>query len=135
MTRHALFLGALLLCPLHGCGEIELALERTIDILKTVGQRKREGQILVGFAAETREMETYARRKLADKRLDLIAANLIGPPDSGFAADTNRMTLFFADGRQLALDVMDKDAVAHRILDQVVGLIAEKAAARSASAN
>ena len=46
------------------------------------------------------------------KRLDMIAANLIGPPDSGFAADTNRMTLFFADGRKMVLDVMDKDVVA-----------------------
>jgi phosphopantothenoylcysteine decarboxylase/phosphopantothenate--cysteine ligase len=50
----------------------------------------------------------------------MIAANLIGPPDSGFAADTNRMTLFFADGSQEALDVMDKQAVAHLILDRII---------------
>ena len=80
-----------------GAGEIQLALERTTDILKTIGQRK-HGQILVGFAAETRDMETYAREKLTEKHLDMIAANLIGPADSGFASDTNRMTLFFADG-------------------------------------
>jgi phosphopantothenoylcysteine synthetase/decarboxylase len=59
-------------------------------------------------------------RSSKEKHLDLIAANLIGPPDSGFAADTNRMTLFFADGSKKVLDVMDKDAVAHLILDQVV---------------
>jgi phosphopantothenoylcysteine decarboxylase/phosphopantothenate--cysteine ligase len=105
---------------------IELVLERTTDILKTVGRRKRDDQIVVGFAAETRDMASYALKKLDEKRLDLIAANLIGPPDSGFAADTNRMTLFFADGRKTVLDVMDKDTVAHLILDQVVELIRAK---------
>ena len=102
---------------------ITLALERTTDILKTVGQRKRPGQIVVGFAAETQDMEAYARKKVAQKNLDMIAANLIGPPDSGFAADTNRMNLFFADGRKMVLDVMEKDAVAHLILDQVTTLL------------
>lgn len=109
-----------------GAGGMQLDLERTTDILKSIGQRKRNDQILVGFAAETRDMETYARRKVEEKHLDLIAANLIGPPDSGFTADTNRMTLFFADGRKMALDVMDKDAVAHLILDQVVELLKSK---------
>ncbi len=105
---------------------IKLALTRTTDILKTIGQQKRKNQILVGFAAETQDMEVYARKKLEEKRLDLIAANLIGPPDSGFGADTNRMTLFFSGGRKIALDVMDKDAVAHLILDQVVELMKSK---------
>ena len=100
---------------------MQLALERTTDILKTVGQRKSH-QIVVGFAAETRDMEIHARKKLEEKRLDMIAANLIGPPDSGFASDTNRMTLFFADGRKEVLDVMDKDAVANLILDRVAEL-------------
>nr|WP_306304182.1 phosphopantothenoylcysteine decarboxylase [Desulfosarcina cetonica] len=68
-------------------------------------------------------METYARQKVVAKHLDMIAANLIGPPDSGFSADTNRMTLFFADGRKTVLDVMDKDDVAHHILDEVVAMI------------
>jgi phosphopantothenoylcysteine decarboxylase/phosphopantothenate--cysteine ligase len=109
-----------------GEGGIQLPLERTTDILKTIGQRKRGDQVVVGFAAETRDMDTYARKKVKEKHLDLIAANLIGPPDSGFAADTNRMTLFFADGRKQVLDVMDKDAVAHLILDQVVELVKQK---------
>ena len=101
-----------------GEGRLQLDLERTTDILKTVGHRK-NGQFVVGFAAETRDMDTHARQKLAAKHLDMIAANLIGPPDSGFAADTNRMTLFFADGSQETLDVMDKQAVAHLILDRI----------------
>ena len=111
-----------------GEGDMQLTLERTTDILKTVGQRKRDDQIVVGFAAETREMASYARQKLIEKHLDLIAANRIGPGDSGFAADTNRMTLFFADGGQTVLDVMEKDKVAHFILDQVVDLIKNKQA-------
>ena len=107
---------------------IQIDLERTTDILKEVGRRRRADQILVGFAAETRDMETYARRKLAEKRLDVIAANLIGPADSGFAAETNRLTLFFADGRKMPLDVMPKAALAHLILDQVAALIRAKKA-------
>jgi phosphopantothenoylcysteine decarboxylase/phosphopantothenate--cysteine ligase len=108
-----------------GAGVMNVALERTTDILEAVGQRKSH-QILIGFAAETRDMEVYALKKLAEKRLDMIAANLIGPADSGFAADTNRMTLFYADGRKEMLDVMDKDALAHLILDRVVDLIRQK---------
>jgi len=109
-----------------GDGGMQIDLERTTDILKAVGRRKRDDQIVVGFAAETREMEKYARRKVAEKKLDLIAANLIGPADSGFTADTNCMTLFSADGQKVELDVMAKDAVAHLILDRVVELIQAK---------
>jgi phosphopantothenoylcysteine decarboxylase/phosphopantothenate--cysteine ligase len=112
-----------------GAETIQLVLTRTTDILKTLGRRKRPGQILVGFAAETRDMETYARQKVAEKNLDMIAANLIGPPDSGFAADTNRMTLYFADGRKTDLTVMDKEAVAHRILDEVAAMLRDPASA------
>lgn len=111
-----------------GGDKIQLDLERTRDILETVGRRKRSDQVVVGFAAETRDLETHARSKVERKNLDLIAANLIGPPDSGFGANTNRMTLFFADGRKTVLDVMGKDVVAHRILDQVVGMIKAKSA-------
>ncbi len=104
---------------------IQLDLERTTDILKTVGKRKNH-QIVVGFAAETQDMETHARKKLAEKHLDMIAANLIGPSDSGFSSDTNRVTLFFADGRKEILDVMDKDAVANVILDRVAELVRQR---------
>jgi len=102
---------------------MHLDLVRTTDILETIGERKRHGQVLVGFAAETQNMDHHARQKLKAKHLDLIAANLIGPPDSGFGADTNRMTLYFDDDRKIALDVMDKHAVAHCILDHVAGLL------------
>lgn len=104
-------------------GETEptLVLTRTEDILKQLGQRK-QAQILVGFAAETRDLVENAGQKLAAKNLDLIVGNLIGPPDSGFGSDTNRVTLFYADGRQEALGVMPKEALAHEILDRVAAL-------------
>lgn len=105
-----------------GVCDVHLALARTPDILKTLGQRKHPGQVLVGFAAETHDMEIYARQKIADKNLDMIAANLIGPADSGFGSDTNQITLFFSGGRTIRLAVMDKMAAANRILDEVVTL-------------
>ena len=100
-------------------GSLRLELEPTPDILAEIKARY-PGLFCVGFAAETQDMETYARKKVAEKNLDMIAANLIGPPDSGFVSDTNRMTLFFADGSREELDVMDKQAVAHLILDRIV---------------
>lgn len=108
-----------------GDEDIQLTLTRTTDILRTVGERKKH-QFVVGFAAETRNLAHYARHKLQAKRLDMIAANRIGPPDSGFGADTNRMTLFFADGGHEVLDVMDKQQLAHVILDRVVDRIGRR---------
>jgi phosphopantothenoylcysteine decarboxylase/phosphopantothenate--cysteine ligase len=99
-----------------------LALTRTDDILKALGQGK-TAQILVGFAAETQDLAKHAGRKLAAKNLDLIVGNLIGPPESGFGSDTNRVHLFFADGREERLGVMPKEALAHELLDRVAALM------------
>ncbi|MCP4105594.1 MAG: bifunctional phosphopantothenoylcysteine decarboxylase/phosphopantothenate--cysteine ligase CoaBC [Desulfobacteraceae bacterium] len=98
-----------------------LELEKNQDILKELGTRKKD-QILVGFAAETQDLEKNAGLKLAKKNLDIIAGNLIGGSNSGFEADTNQVTLFFRDGRKEPLSVMGKDEVAHIILDRVKGL-------------
>jgi len=105
---------------------LSLQLTRNQDILKELGRRKNR-QILVGFAAETRELETYASRKLVEKNLDMIVGNLIGRPDAGFTADTNRVTLFFRDGTSRSLPSMGKNEVADAILDHVneTGLSAE----------
>lgn len=99
-----------------------LELEQTTDILKTIGKQKQAGQILVGFAAETEDLEAHAMKKLQDKNLDLIAANCIGEAGCGFAADTNRITLFFRDGRREILPIMEKEAVAHLLLDRLRSL-------------
>jgi phosphopantothenoylcysteine decarboxylase/phosphopantothenate--cysteine ligase len=97
----------------------DLRLEQTVDILKVLGENKNR-QILVGFAAETRDLEESACAKLSAKNLDLIAANLIGQADSGFGSDTNQVSLFYKDGRKEALPLMDKGALAEVLFDKVL---------------
>jgi len=100
-------------------GELVLYLERTQDILKEIGLRKKD-QILVGFAAETENLEQHAETKLVEKNLDIIVGNIVGESSSGFGADTNKVTLFFKEGTQEPLPVMEKDAVAHILLDRIL---------------
>jgi phosphopantothenoylcysteine decarboxylase/phosphopantothenate--cysteine ligase len=105
-----------------GDSEITLAMERTQDILKEIGRRQSK-PFLVGFAAETRDLQENAQQKLASKNLDMIAANIVGNDDSGFEADTNRLTLFFRDGHKEKLPLMEKEALAHRLLDRIMARI------------
>jgi len=100
-------------------GELVLYLERTQDILKEIGMKKKD-QILVGFAAETENLEQHAETKRVEKNLDIIVGNIVGEPSSGFGADTNKVTLFYKDGTQEPLPVMEKDAVAHILLDRIL---------------
>lgn len=100
-----------------------LELEATTDIAAELGRRKREGQILVAFAAETNDVLENARRKLERKNADLIVANDVSRSDAGFGADTNVVTLISrADAR--ALEKMPKRDVADAILDRVRELMA-----------
>jgi len=99
--------------------EMTLALERNPDILEELGRRKK-GQVLVGFAAETEKLAANATKKLAAKNLDMIVANLVGKPGSGFGVDTNRVKFFYKNGDKESLPAMEKDAVAHILLDRVV---------------
>ncbi len=103
-----------------GAEEMDLVLQKNIDILRTLGGRKRPDQFLAGFAAETRDLRENACKKLVEKNLDMIVGNLVGNPDSGFSADTNRVTLFFPNREKEPLEIMDKAAVAHRILDRIM---------------
>jgi phosphopantothenoylcysteine decarboxylase/phosphopantothenate--cysteine ligase len=97
-----------------------LELIQNKDILKAIGLKKRKDQYLVGFAAETRDLETYAVGKMEKKQLDMIAANIVGKSGSGFQADTNKVKLFTRDGQVTDLPLMPKEEVAHAILDAVV---------------
>jgi phosphopantothenoylcysteine decarboxylase/phosphopantothenate--cysteine ligase len=106
-------------------GDSTLALEPTPDILAEVGRRK-AGRILVGFAAETEDLVANATQKLAGKGLDLVVANEVGKPGTGFDADTNVVTLVGADGKAEALPQLSKREVADRILDRIVALIAQR---------
>ena len=74
----------------------------------------------VGFAAETEELDQNAQQKLKEKNLDIIAGNLVGNPASGFASDTNRVTLYYRDGSRETVPEMEKDAVAHILLNRIV---------------
>ena len=98
-----------------------LALEPNPDILATVAKNKGE-RLIVGFAAETERVAENARKKLAAKNADLIVANDVTAEGAGFDHDTNIVTLFARDGRDLPLARMTKSEVAQRILDEVVRL-------------
>ncbi|MFW6297020.1 MAG: bifunctional phosphopantothenoylcysteine decarboxylase/phosphopantothenate--cysteine ligase CoaBC [Desulfosalsimonas sp.] len=102
--------------------KLTLELARTTDILAELGRRKKPGQILAGFAAETRDLEKNATAKLAAKNLDLIAANLVGGEDSGFASDTNLIRLFYKNGSSEELPLMSKQEAAHLLLDRIGSL-------------
>src|SRR5216684_3617440 len=100
---------------------LTISLEPTTDILAEVARNKGQ-KIVVGFAAETDHVAENARKKLAVKNADLIVANDVTAEGAGFDQDTNIVTLFSRDGRDLALPKMSKSEVAQRILDEVVRL-------------
>jgi phosphopantothenoylcysteine decarboxylase/phosphopantothenate--cysteine ligase len=104
-------------------GEVSftLELEPTPDILAELGREKR-GQILVGFAAETHSVAENARGKLARKGADMIVANDLTQEGAGFDTDTNIVTLYLRDGREIPLPKMTKLEVANQILDRVLEL-------------
>lgn len=104
----------------------QVELEATEDILKTVaGQRAgtKRPRVVVGFAAESRDLLENAAHKLKSKGADFFAANDISAEDAGFAVETNRVTLLFADGRKEALSLMSKAEVAEVILGWVAKLL------------
>lgn len=99
-------------------GELTLTLTRNPDILYELGQKKTH-QILVGFAAETQNVEAYAQAKLAKKNLDFIVANNVAEKDAGFGVVTNHVQIFYADGRAEDHPLMTKAALAGVILDRL----------------
>jgi len=104
----------------------QIELEATEDILKTVagnGPGKKRPRVVVGFAAESRDLLENAAVKLKSKHLDLIVANDISAPDAGFASETNRVTLLFADGWKESLPLMSKSEVAETIMERVASLL------------
>ena len=102
--------------------ELTLRLEPTPDILKTMGQRKKTDQIIVGFAVETENLERNARKKLREKNLDLIVANNPQENGAGFGVDTNRVTLITASGEIHHLELMPKLDVAREIFNALARL-------------
>jgi len=103
-------------------GPTGLRLKPTRDILGEIARRRRAGQLVVGFAAETDHVLENAAQKLKAKRLDLMVANDVTQEGAGFDVDTNVVSLLFPDGRAKPLEKMPKLDVANRILDEVVEL-------------
>jgi len=104
-------------------GVPDLVLEATPDILAQLGRRRRAGQVLVGFAAETEALAERAVAKLVAKGVDVMVANDVSAPGVGFDHDTNAVTIFTADGSSETVALRSKDDVADAILDRVVALL------------
>ena len=100
-------------------GVPEVVLEPTTDILAALGRRKRAGQILVGFAAETSATRERAAEKLRAKDVDLMVANDVSAPGVGFEHDTNAVVMLGADGAEHNVPLADKRDVAGAVLDAV----------------
>ena len=107
--------------------QASIELERTDDILKYLGQHKKQGQFLCGFSMETRDMLRNSRAKLKKKNLDMVAANNLKVEGAGFQGDTNVLTLITQD-EEVSLPLMSKEDAALKILDKIL-LLTTKAEA------
>ncbi len=114
-------------------GALEVSMEKVGNILAELAPRK-GSRIMVGFAAETGDPEPEGRRKLAERGLDLVVANRVDEPGTGFGADANRVILLFPDGRREALPLAPKPEVAERVLAAVEPLLSRLSASSPSSA-
>ncbi|MBF1171113.1 MAG: bifunctional phosphopantothenoylcysteine decarboxylase/phosphopantothenate--cysteine ligase CoaBC [[Eubacterium] sulci] len=103
-------------------GDLSIPLKRTMDILKYLGENKKEGQFLCGFSMETENMLDNSKAKLSKKNADMIVANNLKDAGSGFKTDTNAVTLITRDGHR-SLELKSKAEVAKEIFDEILGLI------------
>jgi phosphopantothenoylcysteine decarboxylase/phosphopantothenate--cysteine ligase len=107
-------------------GVPELVLEPTPDILAGLAARRRPGQVLVGFAAETHDVLERGARKLVRKGVDLLVVNDVSAPGAGFDHDTNAVVILETEGRATEISLTTKDAVANGVLDRVIAHYKEK---------
>ncbi|MBB6443784.1 bifunctional phosphopantothenoylcysteine decarboxylase/phosphopantothenate--cysteine ligase CoaBC [Bacillus benzoevorans] len=107
-------------------GDQVIELERTKDILLELGKRK-QGQILIGFAAETDQVDKYAQSKLEAKNADMIVANNVRVKGAGFGTDTNIVTIHKRNGEKIELPLLSKNEVAVKILEEAGLLLKENA--------
>ena len=106
-------------------GLMTINLKRTQDILKFLGENKKEGQILVGFSMETDNVKENSRKKLETKKCDMICANSLKEKGAGFGTDTNIITLFTKKSEE-QLPVMSKEKAAHIILDKAKNMLEKR---------
>lgn len=102
-------------------GDMAIELERTDDILKWLGEHKKESQFLCGFSMETEHMLENSRAKLKKKNLDMIVANNLKVAGAGFGTDTNVVTMI-RENKETELPIMSKEEVAGAILDEIFGI-------------
>ena len=110
-------------------GQMSIELERTDDILKFLGEHKRDGQFLCGFSMETQNVIGNSRAKLTKKNLDMVAANNVKVEGAGFQGDTNVLTLITQD-EEVSLPLMSKEDAASEILDKIFILMKSKEVTR-----
>lgn len=103
-------------------GPPDLQLEPTADILRELGDRKGE-RVLVGFAAETEDLEEAGRKKLVEKNLDVVVVNEVGSPGTGFDAETNRAMILSSDGADVLMREWTKASLAAAICDRLATLL------------
>ncbi len=103
-------------------GDMSIPLTRTKDILGTIGQMRREDQVICGFSMETENMLANSQSKLERKNADLIVANNVKDAGAGFGVDTNLVTVITKEGAE-ELPLMTKDQVAHALLDRMQKLV------------
>ena len=106
-------------------GEMSIELDRTHDILKYLGEHRREGQFYCGFSMETQNMLENSRVKLDKKNIDMVVANNLKIAGSGFGTDTNVVTMISKE-EEIQLELLSKAEVAHKILDEILKLKAIK---------
>ena len=104
-------------------GTLTIELTKTKDILKSLGEIKQNGQLLVGFALETSNERQYALDKLKSKNADLIVLNSLNDEGAGFGYDTNKVTIFEKSGNEISYDRKPKQQVAKDIVDRIVNLL------------
>lgn len=104
-------------------GSLTVELTKTKDILKALGEEKRKGQLLVGFALETNNEKEYAQGKLAGKNADMIVLNSLNDEGAGFGYDTNKITIFERGGNEIPYERKPKQQVAHDIVDRIVNML------------
>jgi phosphopantothenoylcysteine decarboxylase / phosphopantothenate---cysteine ligase len=100
-----------------------IELKETNDILKSLGEKKRRGQLLVGFALETANEKEHALNKLSMKNADLIVLNSLNDSGAGFGHDTNKVTIFDKNGNQFVYEQKPKQQVAKDIVDRIVNML------------
>lgn len=104
-------------------GNLVIELTKTKDILKGLGQLKKDGQVLVGFALETNDERENALKKLASKNADFIVLNSLNDEGAGFGYDTNKITIFDRNGQETAYERKPKQQVAKDIVDKIVKML------------